>query len=266
MTKNKILLLVDDEEIIKNVQNISNVTFLFPIDTFSVGFHKTFKIEKIKEKAYIFINRIMDNKTIEDFKKQIKNLPSNILGIVFDDIGILNVLKDFKSLQKILFLNHFNCNYESINAYLDYVDSVVVSPDITIKEIDEILDHVKKDVVLYTFGHVNIMYSRRTLISNYNINFKTKAPMLSDLEDIITSKKFKIIESLYGTVIYTQEPFNALELRNRKKVLFNLVNTVFLKPEEVLNIINTDANLDDIYPYRYLSNTDMIVKLKEMSD
>ena len=247
MTKNKILLLVDDEEIIKNVQNISNVTFLFPIDTFSVGFHKTFKIEKIKEKAYIFINRIMDNKTIEDFKKQIKNLPSNILGIVFDDIGILNVLKDFKSLQKILFLNHFNCNYESINAYLDYVDSVVVSPDITIKEIDEILDHVKKDVVLYTFGHVNIMYSRRTLISNYNINFK-------------------IIESLYGTVIYTQEPFNALELRNRKKVLFNLVNTVFLKPEEVLNIINTDANLDDIYPYRYLSNTDMIVKLKEMSD
>mgnify|MGYP003297943385 CR=1 FL=1 len=35
-----------------------------------------------------------------------------------------------------------NCNYESINSYLEYTDSVVVSPDITINEM--IIRHAKR--------------------------------------------------------------------------------------------------------------------------
>lgn len=266
MIKNKTLLLLDNEEIRASLKENRNITFLFPVEKFSIGFQKSFKLSEITEEAYIFVNRIMDNKTIEEFKSFITNIPANIKGIVFDDIGVLNILKDNKKLKKILFLNHFNCNYESINIYLDYVDSVVISPDITIAEIDEILSHVKKEVVLYTFGHVNIMYSRRTLISNYNANFNTKAPLLSELEDTTTAKKFKIMESIYGTVIYTKEPYNALELRSRKPVLYNLINTVFLNKEEVLNIINSNTNLEDIYPYKYLGNSKMIVKLKDINE
>ena len=34
--------------------------------------------------------------------------------------------------------------------------------------VKEILDKADKPLVLYTFGHVNIMYSRRTLLTNFN--------------------------------------------------------------------------------------------------
>ena len=237
--KNNILLLIDDLKIVKKAKKVPNVTFLFPLKDFSIGFKNTFALDEIKEEGYLFLNRILDNAGIEQFKNIISRIPSNIKGIVFDDLGILNVLlKSNLNLTKILFLNHFNCNYESINNFLEYVDSVVVSPDITIKEIDEIIAKTNKPLVLYTFGHVNIMYSRRTLITNYNNYFNRNVPNIASLEENVSKTKFKIMENPYGTVIYTEKPFNGLELLNRK-CLFNLINT-----------------------YKYLSEKETIFKLK----
>ncbi|MDE5539375.1 MAG: U32 family peptidase [Bacilli bacterium] len=264
MTKNNILLLVNNQSIVEKLKSESSITFLFPVERFCVGFPTTFKVKDIKGSAFIFINRILDNDSIEEFRDFILHLPDNIKGIVFDDIGILNILlKENISITKILFLNHFNCNYESINAYLEYVDSVVVSTDLNISEIDEILAHAKKKLVLYTFGHMNIMYSRRTLLSNYNKHFNKGVPALSLLDEGISHQKFKIIENEYGTVIYTERPFNGLALRGKKGVLYHLINTVFLNDDEILKILHSKSNLEDEYPYKYLSTEKMIVKLKE---
>lgn len=264
MKRNNTLLLVNNYELALKLKDESNITFLFPIKDFCVGFPNTFLLSDIKIDAYIFINRILDNKGIEEFKKLIKNIPPNIKGIVFDDLGILNVLiKENIAITKILFLNHMNCNYESINAYLEYVDSVVISSDITHDETKEILSNVSKPLVLYTFGHVNIMYSRRKLLTNYNNHFNSDVKNIATLEEEMAHHKFKIIENNYGTVIYTNEPYNGLALRNEANVLFNLINTVFLSDEEVINIIKASTNLEDIYPYKYLSAEKTIFKLKE---
>lgn len=267
MKKNKILLLVDSLKLVDKLKEESNVTFLFPIKGFSVGFSNPRELKTIKEEGFIFVNRILDNEGIVEFKKMIKSLPSNIKGIVFDDIGVLNVLKNEKiNITKILFLNHFNCNYLSINAYLEYVDSVVVSSDITLDEIDEILKKAIKPLVLFTFGHVNIMYSRRTLLTNYNKHFNANVSMFSSLEEEISHKKFKIVENEYGTVIYTNEPFNGLVLRSKDNVLYNLISTVFLGDEEVIEIINSSNNLEDKYPYKYLSDKETIFKISDIKD
>lgn len=265
MKKNNYLLLVESEDLIEKLKEESSITFLFPLKEFSIGFNNTFSIDEIKyNHAYIFINRLLDNDSINLLKDLLNNLPSNIEGIVFDDIGVLNILLERCSkLKKILFLNHLNCNYESINAWLDYVDSVVASPDITIEEIDETLKKSKKALTLFTFGHVNIMYSRRTLITNYNNNFKLNEGKNSLLEERVSKHKFKIIESEYGTIIYTAEPFNGLSLRGKDNVLYYLINTVYLSSEEVIDIIKSDNNLEEKYPYKYLSEKKTIYKLKE---
>lgn len=265
MKKNNILLLVTNDTIVEKLKEESNITFLFPLEDFSVGFPHSFKIHDIKpQHSYIFVNRILDHEGIMNFKSLIDSLPSNIEGIVFDDIGVLNVLLESNSnLKKVLFLNHLNCNYESINSWLEYVDSVVPSVDITLDEIDEILHMSNKPLVLYTFGHVNIMYSRRTLITNYNKNFNASEKDVSDLEEKASKQKFKIIEDNYGSVIYTGKPFNGLVLKHKDNVLFNLINTVFLTDEEVISIIKSGNNLEEKYPYKYLSETKTIFKLKE---
>lgn len=264
--KNNYLLLVTNKTIVSKLKGESNITFLFPVKDFTVGFENTFRIDEIDtEHAYIFVNRLLDREGIEDFKSFIKNLPSNIEGIVFDDIGVLQVLNTTPNhLTKILFLNHFNCNYESVNAYLDYADSVVVSIDITEEEVKEILEKVNKPVVIYTFGYVNIMYSRRLLLTNYNNHFKREVPLTSNLVNDL-KQDFKIVENRYGTVIYTGYPFNGLRYRGSKNVLYYFINSVFLTDDEVIEIIHSNDNLEQKYPYRYLSEKDTIVRIKERS-
>ena len=262
--KNNYLLLVTNNSIVSKLKGESNITFLFPIEDFTVGIENTFKINEIDiAHAYIFVNRLLDKEGIENFKSLIKNLPSNIEGIVFDDIGVLQVLNTIPNhLTKILFLNHLNSNYESINAYLDYAESVVVSTDITEEELKEILEKANKPVVIYTFGYVNIMYSRRLLLTNYNNHFKKNASSTSNLVNDL-GQDFKIVENKYGTVIYTGHPFNGLRYRGSKNVLYYLINSTFLTDEEVIEIIHSDKNLEQKYPYRYLSEKDTIVRIKE---
>lgn len=267
MKKNKILLLVETRELAQKFRSESNVTFLFPVKGFCVGFNETIDINDIKEEGFIFVNRILDNEGIEAFRNMIKEVPKNIKGIVFDDIGVLNVLKEEKiELTKILFLNHFNCNYLSINEYLEYVDSVVVSSDITTQEIEEILLKANKPLVLYTFGHINIMYSRRSLLTNYYKHFNVSGGKINTLEEEISKKKFKIVENDYGTVIYTNEPFNGLALRNKDNVLYNLINSVFLSEEEISEILSAKDTLEDKYPYKYLSDKETVFKLSDIKE
>lgn len=264
MKKNKTLLLTCDYTLINELKEESNITFLFPIKDFTVGFPKTFQLNELDTDCYIFVNRILDNEGITLFKTFLKNLPSNIKGIVFDDIGVLNVLiNENINITKILFLNHLNCNYESINSYLEYVDSVIPSVDITTSELDEILSKAIKPLVLYTFGHVNIMYSRRTLITNYNKHFNSDVKSVAHLVETQNKHELKITQNKYGTVIYTDKPFNGLNLRFKSNVLYNLINTVFLSKDEVIKIIKSTDNLDNIYPYKYLSEKETIYKLKE---
>lgn len=264
MKKNKTLLLVNNSSIIPKLKNESAITFLFPVTGFCVGFTKTYKISEITEEGFIFLNRILDNKGINEFKELLKNLPTNIKGIVFDDLGILNILLETKNeLSKILYLNHFNCNYESINSFLDYVDSVVISTDITTSETKEILAKAPKPLVLFAFGYVQIMYSRRTLLSNYNKHFNAKLKKDVILKETLTKQELKAIENEYGTVIYPKEPFNNLSLRYENNILYNLINGVFLTDEEIINIITNEDNLEELYPYKYLSKEETIFKIKE---
>ena len=262
--QNKYLLLVTNKTIVSKLEKESNITFLFPIKDFTVGFPNSFLIDEIYiENAYIFVNRLLDDEGIEKFKVFINNLPKNIKGIVFDDIGILQVLKDTpNNLDKILFLNHFNCNYLSVNTYLDFADSVVVGTDITDQELEEILDRAKKPVVVYTFGYISIMYSRRKLLSNYNHYFKKNVPMISELTNDL-KQEFKMVENEYGTVVYPNKPFNGLKYRKYNNVLYFLVNTLFLEDNEVINIIKSSGDLTGEYPYQYLSLEETIVRIKE---
>ena len=262
--KNNYLLLVSNKTMVEELKEESNITFLFPVKDFTVGFKEVFSLEEITiPHAYLFVNRLLDHEEILYFKDFIKQLPSNIEGIVFDDIGVLQVLNEIEnSLTKILFLNHFNCNYISINSYLEYVDSVVVSTDVTEKEVDEILLKANKPLVIYTFGHMNIMYSRRKLISNYNEHFKLNDPSISVLTNDL-GQQFKMVENEYGTVIYTNLPFNGLRYRNKGNVLFYLVHSIFLDSNDIRDIIHSEDELKEKYPYQYLSTEETIVRIKE---
>lgn len=237
---NKILIVLNNLELISKLKELGITNFVYPLRGLTVGIPNTFLVSEINEQGYIYINRILDNEGI-DYLKSIKNdilSNANILGIIFDDLGVLEIFKN-SNLEKILYLTHFNNNKESIKAYLNYVDNVIISTDITYEEIKEITCSLEDKVSLFTFGLVSAMYSRRLLIDNYAKFYHIEKTNPLVIEN--TMHKLKIYENEYGTVVYHNNYFDGRRLFDLPcKYYFYL--PVFLSNEEVLKVLNDEID------------------------
>jgi len=255
MKNNKLLVTINKLEDIKKLKELGITNYVFPLKDFCVGIPNTFLVSEIPCNAYIYINRILDNDGIDNLKEILHKLPKNIVGIIFDDLGIMELIKDLE-IEKILYLSHFNSNSKSVNIYLDMVDTVILSTDITKEEIEYIINNSKKDISLFTFGYVGVMYSRRLLNDNYckYHNLKYENPMIISN----TNHEFMIYENDYGTYFYHNKIFDG-------RCLFDLnakyyfINSVFLDIDTITDFLNNKeiSNSDNGFLY-----TETIYKLK----
>ncbi len=245
--KDKIIVNIKkiDEIDIYNQKGLKN--FLVPLKNFCVGYDEIElnDILKIKHNFYLLINRILDNKALNELEKELKKINTIYLkGIFFEDLGVLSVID--KSIEKIYFPNHFATNYLSINAFLKRgIDSVVISNEITLEEIEEILKKVDKNVILPVYGYNQIMYSRRNLITNYNKEFNLKLSLNNEIKEQVTHKKLKIKENEFGTIIFDEHIYNNLTLLNLKEnIKFYYINTTFLEIDEIFKTLENKNEKD----------------------
>lgn len=236
---NKDLILVQNKGLIKKIKEVDKATFLFPLEGFSVGYPITFKLDEIDEFAsYILVNRVLDEEGISNLKELFSNFPKNIKGIVFEDLGVLEIVKDL-DITKILWQNHLNDSYLTVNAFLKYVDSIMVSTDITEAEIKEIVENADKPLVLPIFGYTPVMYSRRHLLSNFNLNYSENVKNPNTITEEVLKESFKIYENEYGTQLFSATLYNGNVLR-KYPALYYFINTVFVSDEDVLAFINDE--------------------------
>ena len=248
MKNNQILLLIDNDDLIKKAKKVGINTFLFPVRGYSVGLKNTYELEDIKEEAFLYINRNLTNEDIDNLKTILTNLPTNIKGIVFEDLGLINVLKD-TNLVKIYDSRHLNCSYLSVNAILDFVDSVILSTDVTEPEMEVIIENASKKISLYTFGLNLIMYSRRTLLTNYAKEYNLDKKEEKDVLEKVTNQKFKVVENEYGTVFYPEKFYDGLRLFNYGAAYY-VVNMAYLGEEDqdklLINFENGNYSVEGI--------------------
>ena len=256
--KNKLVTVIN-REIINDLRGINGVDLLYPLKSICVGYEIEFSIDEID--GYILVNRILEDKDLNLLEKLLAN--SKAKGMVFDDLGIIEIVKDLP-MTKILLLDHIATNYESINYYLEYVDSVIVSNDLTKDEIEEILKKANKPLVVNVFGLKTLMYSRRLLLSNYAIYHNLKIERKMDAT-ISSSKYFKIIENDYGTKFYAGKYFNGLELLNYSNVLFYWYDLIDLEPDKILSLIK-DNKIDDINSDMLFLDKPTIYKVSDIND
>lgn len=215
--KNK-YLIIPNKRIKKKAPNYD---FLFPLKGYCVGFINEYPIEDIEENSYVYINRILYTKDIEKLEKELEK--KKIKGIVFEDLGILEITKN-KNIESILYATHAICSLNTVNALLKYVDTVVLSLDITKEEMINIINKATRPVSLYTYGPIPYMYSRRTLLKNYQ-KFQNKELKSQEiLEEEATNKIFKMIENEYGTVCFDKLKYDGRVLLNEKKVKYHILN------------------------------------------
>lgn len=237
--KNKVknyLITVTDEEIKK--LKVKNVNFLFPLKDLTVGFLKTYDIFDIDlNEAFIYVNRILDKEGMEKLEKILGNIPQNIKGICFTDLGVINLVKRLKlNLLLIYMQSHNTTNYLSINYYLEDVDSVLISTDITKEEIKNILDKAHKPLVVPFFMLGEAMYSRRQLLTNFTNKFNLEYQNEVMLHEPISENDFWATENKYGTVLYKKEFIDYRSL-SHDNILYYYINSKGLSLRELENVI-----------------------------
>ena len=237
---NKIIITINNLEDIDKLKKLGITKYAFPLKGFCVGISNTFLITDIKVDGYLYINRILDNEGIAKLKEILNNLNSNIKGIIFDDLGVLELVKDLK-IEKILYLSHFNANSKSIELYLNYVDSVFVCNDITKEEIEYIVKKIPNKLTLFLLGYDGAMYSRRLLLDNYSkfYNIEKKNPLLITNDNT----QFLIYENEYGTYYYHYPLFNGILELQDLDVKYFFINSAFLDIEDIIDLLNGKSNI-----------------------
>ncbi len=252
------LVTVINKEVIKEFKGREDITLLYPLQDYCVGYEVTFAIDEIDE--FLLINRILNDSDLDKLERIL--VESNIKGIVFDDLGVLDVIKNM-NITKILLLDHISNSSISINYYLDYVDSVVVSSDLSKEEILNIFANCKKKLVLYGFGLKGLMYSRRLLLSNYEEFHGLEKD--NTMEAAINDKEFKIWENEYGTKFYGKKYYDALELTDVHNLLYCWYDGVFLSTEELKRVVfNNDTT--GILTSRYFLDKKTVFKVGDLDD
>ena len=141
-------------------------------------------------------------------------------------------------------MNHFNCNFESVNIWLDYVDSVFISNELTYEEIKEITKKCKKEVVLHVFGYNQIMYSKRKLLSNYYKYNNKEVKLKNTIKDKASDIKFNVIEDNDGTIFLSNKIYDGSRLLDLDNVLYYYMNTSFINIDDALKFISNE-NIDN---------------------
>ena len=260
-----ILIYVDDINHIDDYRKAGVTAFLFALEGYSVGYN-TYTLEEIDKievsNKYIMINRVLDCDSVDGLKEILPKL-RDVKGLVYEDIAVYQLVKDLGlDLEMIFYQNHFGTNLSSVNFWLDRVDSMFISNEITKEEIANIVNNVNKDVVLHLFGYNQVMYSRRKLLSNWSEFFNIDKKNTNVITDRATKVKFRVIENEFGTVMYSDKIFNGKELLGLDNVKYYYVNPTMIEHDVVMDFLtNNDHNSedeDDGFLYR-----ETIYKLKE---
>lgn len=210
-----------------------DITLVFPLKDFCVGYEYYFEIEEIED--FVLVNRILNDEELNKLEVILKN--SKIKGILFDDLGIIDIVAKL-DIKKILILDHLANNTKSVNYYLEYVDSVVVSSDLEESEIRKIVANANKEVVVYVFGLKGLMYSRRNLVSNYEKYHHLEEK--SVLDSSIDGKYFKVIDSEFGTKFYAYPYYDGSSLLDLDNVSYVWYDPILLGIEDTKRVLKKD--------------------------
>lgn len=262
----KILINVVDIKYIDDYRKVGVSAFLFALEGYSVGYN-TYSLEEINKmdvsNKYIIINRLLDCNDVDNLREVLKDV-KDVKGIVYEDIAVYQLIKELKiDVEMIFFQNHLGTNSRSVNFWLDRVDSIFLSNEITSDEIKNILKSVKREACVHLYGHNQVMYSRRLLLSNWSQEFNIPFVDKNIIEDKATHVRFRAMENNYGTVMYSDNIFNGRELLGLDNIKYYYVNPMLIDHDLVMDFLNNlEGHTDESEDNGFL-NRETIYKLKE---
>lgn len=181
----------------------------------------------------IAMNKMIHNKDLDLVRSILDKVKdSNIKKIMFYDLGIFNICKDMNiDKELILSQEHLNASKNSNEFYYNKgIGNVMITSDITYKEVLEVNNDTKMSVYYTVYGYLPIFYSRRYLLTNY-FKYINKDKNDDTYYIFNDDRRYMIKEYSYGTIIYSP--------------LVNLINEID-KIKDIDNLVIDLSYTDDI--------------------
>jgi len=258
---------VDELSCYKN-KNVN--TFIIGLEDYCINYPSA-SFDKIKELSnnynlFIAVNKNIFNSEIKDLKEKLIGLSKlPILGVLFYDIGVLNIVLENKIDVKLVWhQTHMVTNYNTCNYYNSKgVSGAFLANEITLEEILEIKNKTNIELMVEVFGYPIMSHSRRSLLTNYfksiNKEKENRTYNLSDRENNYLLKENKDGASiLYGKLINGTKPlFDLIEnnidylVLDMQEVALEIGEKVLDKYNYILNNINniSDTEKEEIINY-----------------
>ena len=221
---------------------------MLPLEGYSIGFNCSFDIDEINElslnnKVYVLMNKFLHLK-IDSFREIYDKFNKNIMFIV-EDIGLSDVIDKNRI---ILYENHILSNYKAIN-FLNSLgfNNLVINNDLTISEIEEIIDMSKCNLYYFYTSKNMLMYSRRNLVDNYNKHFKLNNKVEKyDLVEKVSKNILEITDYEDGSVVRNHKIFCASKYRERlsMNLIFDFSDIDEVSEKIILENLDNDKLCD----------------------
>lgn len=200
--------------------------------------------------VYTNINRIF----VEDELPKLREFlvwcaSQKLAGIYYSDPAVYMIAKELKIEQCLIYnQDTILTNRCDIQEYLSLgIQRCVISREITLDEIQQILKSCGTHLELMIHGHTNLSYSKRRLLSNYFEEIKQEYSVdeIYSLEEESRHERMYIMQDEQGTHIFTGK---RLQMVKELPVLLNQLDAVridgfLMKDEEVLEAIEAYASI-----------------------
>lgn len=216
----ELITYLHDVNDIKAYENSDITSVIVGVDNFSLRVLKTYPLAQLVEiisqlkaanlKTYILMNAIFFEEqlpSVEAALKIIKEL--NVDGIYFSDLGLAYEASKFDLVDKLIYNpDTLITNHQDVLFYLaQNFKSVVLSKEITLENMLSIAQKVQAPLDVVAHGRLQMMHSRRSLLSNYD-NFLNNELQIQQskpyyLVEQTRPDKMPIIEDQFGTHIFT---------------------------------------------------------------
>ena len=126
-------------------------------------------------------------------------------------------------------------NYDTINFWNEYgAKYAYISNDITLREINEIINNTKSKLMFNVFGYIPIFNSKRNLITNYLKTFDLKNKGNNYIEK--EGHSYPIVED-NGTTVYTDFILNGLEESLNLNVEYIVLNSFRIEDKKFKKVL-----------------------------
>ena len=212
--------------------------FFIGLEGFSSNFNSLVKLEdlesildKIKgydKKIFIAFDRLYYNDEIDKVREVLLTLKDMNVGILYTDIGVLNILNDIDFKGDILwFSNHLGTNSKTIN-FLEKrkVSYSLLSTEISVNEIINIKKKTNMKIGVTLYGYLNMTTSSRKLLTNYFLyTNKNKDKDIYTIKDKVKDNNYTLVEK-ENTNFFTGAVLNGITFF--PKLLENNIDFIFL--------------------------------------